>query len=300
MEQTILSVGDLEFTANVAGSSADPAVILVHGFPDTPSTFRHQIDPLAAAGYRVIAPVLRGYEPTSQPADDDYSLMTLAGDVVTWLDALEVDRAHVVGHDWGAAITHVASARWPERFLTATTIAVPPVGRIPAAVRRVPKQLLLSWYMTFFQLPVAERAVVAKDWGLMKRLWSAWSPGYTMSEDEWLELRSTLAKPGVLTAALSYYRQNATPPILLGLRSTEAMDLIDVAVPTLMINGADDGCMDSKLIDHATKTSDFSAGHRRLEVPDAGHFVHLEAPEAVNVAIIEHLGNARQQRPELH
>lgn len=268
-------------------------MICLHGFPDTADTFIQQIEPLVKAGHRVIIPTLRGYEPSSQPADGDYSLLVLAGDVVGWLDDLKVDKAHLIGHDWGAAIVYVTAALHPDRVLTATAMAVPPLARIPAAVRRVPKQLLLSWYMTFFQLrKVADAALSARNWWLLKRLWQSWSPGHTMSSQAWRKLREQFNKPGVVSAALGYYRDNATPPILLGLRSTPAMQATEVAVPTLIINGRNDGCMAPELFDAAINEQDFPAGVEHVAIEGGGHFVHLECPQVVNDLLVAHLGKA--------
>ncbi len=261
----------------------------MHGFPDSPATFRHQVGPLVEAGYRVIIPTLRGYEPSSQPTDGDYSLIALADDVVGWLDHLGVDRAHLVGHDWGAVIAYVVAARNAERLLSLTTLAIPPLARIPASLRNVPRQLLRSWYMTFFQLRgLADSALKASDWALMRRLWRDWSPGYVLSDDEWVQLRTQFEAPGVVKATLAYYRQNATPPILLGLRSTPAMAVVPMDVPALLIHGAEDGCMDRRLYEHTVSQRDFPQGVRVLEIHDAGHFLQLERPGDVNAALLEH------------
>jgi pimeloyl-ACP methyl ester carboxylesterase len=285
-----LSTAGLRFGALAAGKASDPLVILLHGFPDSPSTFRLQFELLVDAGYRVIAPTLRGYEESSQPSDGDYSLTTVADDVVGWLDHLGVEQAHLVGHDWGAVITYVAAARHPDRFTTATALAIPPITRIPSALPQVPRQLLRSWYMTFFQLPwVSERALRGQDWWLMRRLWRSWSPAHVLSATDWEDLRTQFERPGVVSASLEYYRQNATPAVFLGLASTPAMELTEIPVPTLVIHGSDDGCMDRRLFEPAIKTQDFPAGIRAIEVENAGHFVQLEQPERVASAILEHL-----------
>lgn len=215
---------------------------------------------------------------------------TLATDLVGWLDDLGVEKAHLVGHDWGAAIAYVAGARHPDRLLTLTAMALPPIAQIPRAVRRVPRQLLRSWYMTFFQLPaVSDRALRAGEWALMRRLWRSWSPGYTPDPDYWNALCDQFDRPGVVSSSLAYYRQNATPPIMLGLRTTPAMARTEITVPTLVLNGADDGCMDSRLFTEAIHHADHPAGIRHVELSGAGHFLHLERPESVNELILDHL-----------
>ena len=121
-----LEANGLTFSALAAGDGREHRglVLLLHGFPDTPHSFRHQLRALADAGYRAVAPVMRGYEPGSQSADRDYSLTALATDVNGWLDQLGTDAAHLVGHDWGAAVAFVAGAQHPERFRTITAMAV--------------------------------------------------------------------------------------------------------------------------------------------------------------------------------
>lgn len=286
-----LRTSSLEFSALAEGEPGAPLVLCLHGFPDSPSTFGHQLRALADAGFRVVAPALRGYEPSSIPEDGDLSLMALADDVIAWLDELGVERAHLVGHDWGAAISYVAAGYHPERFHTLTTLAIPPLARVPAAVRKVPRQVLRSWYMTFFQIPwVSDRALKAGDWWLMRRLWRTWSPGYTQSEPDRARLIEGFDQPGVVGAALAYYRQNATPPLLLGLTSSPAMERATISVPTLVLHGADDRCMDRRLYSHAVIGEDYPLGVKVVEVPDAGHFLHLERPDVVNAAIAEHIG----------
>lgn len=288
-----LAIGDLTFSMDRAGTPGGDVVVCLHGFPDTSATFRHQLAALADAGFDALAPTLRGYEPGSQPADGDYDVMTLAGDVIGWLDALDVERAHLVGHDWGAVITYVVAAHHPERLLSATALAIPPLPRIPDAVRRVPRQLLRSWYMTWFQVRgIADRSARAADWRLIRRLWRSWSPGYEMTDDEWVGLRATFEQPGVLPAALAYYRQNATPPLLLGLRTTPAMAPTPIRVPVLIAHGADDGCMDRRLFAPSIHLEDFPAGVEHVEIPDAGHFLQLERPDAVTDLILDHLAAA--------
>jgi pimeloyl-ACP methyl ester carboxylesterase len=124
----VLQRGDLRFTAYAAGSG--PLVLCVHGFPDNARTFRRQFAPLVAAGYRVVAATIRGYEPGSQPRDGDYRIESLAGDIVAWIDGLGEERAHLVGHDWGAVMAYVACARAPQRFRSLTALGIPPPGPI--------------------------------------------------------------------------------------------------------------------------------------------------------------------------
>ncbi len=293
LEKMIVSNGALHFSALACGfreNAGKPLAICLHGFPDNARSFRFQLPALAKAGYRALAPTLRGYEPSSQPEDNDYSFATLARDVIGWMDDLEEDTAHLIGHDWGAGIAYVAGALAPDRFDSLTTIAVPHAARLPEAMRAVPSQLKNSWYMMFFQLRgIAEIAIEWHDWALIKKLWKDWSPDFELTEEEWERLRETFEAPGVKRAMLDYYRQNVSPGIMLGLTKTEATSLTTVAVRTLAITGADDGCIDTRLYDHAFLEEDFPNGFRVERIMGAGHFVHQEKPDEVNRLILEWL-----------
>lgn len=287
-----LEANGLAFSALAAGDARGHRglVVLLHGFPDTPHSFRHQLHALADAGYRAIAPMMRGYEPESQPADRDYSLSALATDVNGWLDQLDAPTAHLVGHDWGALVAFVAGAQHSERFRTITAMAIPPFTRVPAAIARVPRQLLRSWYTIWFQVPgVSDWSITVRERWLLQRLWRTWSPGLTLGDADWETIRASFDEPGVVSAALAYYRQNATPPIMLGIRRTSAMSSSIIPVPTLIINGSSDGCMDRRMFEHTIHDADFPAGVVHVELPDAGHFLQLESPDEITELLIDHL-----------
>jgi pimeloyl-ACP methyl ester carboxylesterase len=290
MERIILKHGPLSFTALALGPTDGPVVLLLHGFPDNPHTFGEQLRVLAHAGYRAIAPTLRGYESSSQPDDGDYRIGTMARDVLAWIDDLGADKVHLVGHDWGAAITYVAGALAPERFHSLTTLAVPHLPRMKNALWTAPVQVLNTWYMRFFQLPwISDWAIERNDWAMLKWLSSNWSSDFSLSESEWNNRRETFETPGVKQAMLAYYRQNASLGVLLGLFPSEAFRLTTVPVRTLAISGVDDGCMDTRLYDKLFLEEDFPAGFQILRIEGAGHFMHLDAPQAVNDAILEWL-----------
>jgi pimeloyl-ACP methyl ester carboxylesterase len=293
MERIILRNGPLSFTAHAAGPADGPVVLLLHGFPDNPHTFGAQLQALASAGYRAIAPTLRGYESSSQPTDGDYRIGTMARDVLAWIDDLGADRVHLVGHDWGAAITYVAGALAPDRFHSLTTLAVPHLPRMRSALLMAPVQILNTWYMRFFQLPwISDWAIERNDWAMLKWLSGIWSPGFSLSQEEWSNRRETFETPGVKQAMLAYYRQNASLGVLLGLFSSEAFRLTTVPVRTLAISGVDDGCMDTRLYDKLFYEEDFPAGFQILRIEGAGHFMHLDAPKAVNDALLNWLQRA--------
>ncbi|MCH2046625.1 MAG: alpha/beta hydrolase [Saprospiraceae bacterium] len=295
MEDTslVLHHQDLEFTALTSGSadSSLPPILCLHGFPDLPWTFRHQMKAFAEAGYYTICVRARGYEPSSQPSNKDYSLGTMVTDIFAWLDELNLAKVHLVGHDWGAILAYLAAAKQPKRFYSLSTLAIPHLGRLTKAIRKVPSQIFKSSYITFFQFyGIAEMVIKFRKWAFIKRLWKKWSPTYTLEAEEWDKIRHCLEQKGVLKAMLSYYRQNMSLAVSIGLKKNEMASLKVVDVPTLALTGVEDGCVDSRLHDFCFHEEDFPKGYRVERIPNAGHFLHLEQPEIVNQLLLDWFG----------
>jgi pimeloyl-ACP methyl ester carboxylesterase len=286
-----LSNGALRFSARSLGEG--PLVLLLHGFPDSIATFRNQLPALAAAGYHAVAVTLRGYEPSSQPADGDYHAIRLAEDVVAWVDALGAARAHLVGHDWGASIAYAAAALAPDRFASLTTLAVPHPARFAEAYAADPAQQARSAYILEFQAPGFEQTLVDADCAYLAALWQLWSPNWVIPAELLGAMRASFAQPGVARAALEYYRQAFDVASEAGV-ATQALFATPIAVPTLGICGAQDGCIDAGVFTASMRAEDFPAGLRVECVPSAGHFVHAERPEAVGALLLDWIGGHPQ------
>lgn len=283
-ETLVLHHGALAFTAYAAGQG--PLVLCLHGFPDNARSYRHQLPALADAGYRAVSVTLRGYEPSSQPTDRDYSLETIAQDTVAFLDELGAERAHLVGHDWGAAIAYTTGALAPERLKSLTTMAVPHAGRFVSEAIRYPKQLALSWYMAFFQLRgISEHVVERRNYRFIRKLWRDWSPGWDLPADALEDVFATFRKSGVTEAALSYYRAALAPSAFTP--TARAAARFPVPVPTLALTGARDGCIDTNVFQRLMYPEDFPSGLEVKQIPHAGHFLHQEQPDAVNTLLLD-------------
>ena len=276
MSVTLERIGPLAL--EVSGPEGAPLVVCLHGFPDVPATWRGLREALVGAGLRVATPWLRGYAPSS--LEGPFDLDTAARDVVRVVDALSPGRpAALVGHDWGAACTVVATARAPWAFSAAVTLALPHPLAFVHNLASHPMQLRRSAYMALFQLPSwPERALVARDGALVRRLWRAWSPGFEPPREHLDEvvrcLRASLPGP------LGWYR--ALPGQLL------APGPARVETPTLALHGARDGCVHPGL---ACGQSAWFAGPFEQEVvPAAGHFLHLEQPALVHARVLAWLG----------
>lgn len=263
-----------------------PLVLALHGFPDLPRTFRHQMTELAAAGFRVLAPWMRGYFPTDTPADGRYESAALVQDVLALIDALSQEPVILLGHDWGAQAAYGAAIMAPEKVAKLIAIAVP-LGMSRFFITS-PEQQRRSWYMFLFQMAFAEAAVAHNDCAFLERLWQDWSPGWEYPPAEMAALKATFQKPGVLHAALNYYRHTLNPahhsPELAYIKEHMADP---VNVPTLYIHGAKDGCIGVETIVGMERS--FTKRLEKRIVPDGGHFVHQEKHEAVNALIMEFL-----------
>jgi pimeloyl-ACP methyl ester carboxylesterase len=184
------------------GEPGAPAVLLVHGFPDSADLWRHQVPALTGAGLRAIAPDMRGFGESDKPdAVEEYRLSRAVADLGAVLDALGVERAHVIGHDWGAAVSWAFAALRPERVERLVAMSV---GH-PGAQRRSLADREKAWYTLLFQFEgVAEELLARDDWKLFKE----W-----LREDGDVERYvADLSRPGALTAGLNWYRANLHPP----------------------------------------------------------------------------------------
>lgn len=286
LKSLTLHHGSLQFSAIEQGSG--PIVLCLHGFPDNASSYRNQLPVLAEAGYRAISVTLRGYEPSSQAAKPDYSIIRMAEDVIAWIDELGEEKVHLVGHDWGAVIAYVAGAMAPERFNSLTTMAVPHLGRFAQeGFTKFPKQIRYSWYMFFFQLRFYADYKVEKDnFEFIRWLWKSWCPEWDIPQQVLDDVIGTFQQSGVKKAALGYYRAMFNP-FSKGFKESTKLARGKINVPTLAITGNSDGCIHSDVFVALMKEEDFPSGLKVEQIQGAGHFLHQEKPEQVNALITD-------------
>jgi len=271
---------------SAVGAGSGPLVLLLHGFPDSYRSFDAQLPAIAAAGYRAVAVAMRGYQAGCQPADGAYSGAALGQDAIGFLDALGEDRAHLIGHDWGAVAGYAAAAGAPERFASLTAIGVPHSGRFLAEISRHPRQLRRSWYMGFFQLPrLPEGIIRRRDFAFLRWLWRQWSPGWSFSDEDFAPVHEAFSEAGVVESALAYYRSAVDLRKLASPSGSSAG--FDVPVPTLGLTGERDGCIGADAFEAMCREEDFSRGLRVERIENAGHFLHREAPEVVNQRLLD-------------
>jgi pimeloyl-ACP methyl ester carboxylesterase len=289
-EQIEVKANGLTFAALAAGPEDGPLALCLHGFPDSARTWRYLLPDLAAAGYRAVAPWLRGYAPTEIPTDASYGTGALIADACGLHESLGGDgRAVLIGHDWGAIAAYGAASYAPERWSRLITAAVPPLGSIGMKLFRY-DQLKRSFYMFVFQSPMAEMAVGADDLAFIEGLWRDWSPGYDGAEDV-AGVKAALRDPANLAAAIGYYRAmlGTTPPDPTYDAQTAAAATMPPQ-PTLYLHGDQDGCMAVDLADDSLAF--LSPGSRMEIVQGTGHFLHVEKPSEVNRLICDWLTSA--------
>ncbi|QGG95925.1 alpha/beta fold hydrolase [Actinomarinicola tropica] len=280
------TVGDIELAYLDTGGDG-PLALCLHGFPDTAWGWRHLLPELADAGYRAVAPFMRGYAPSGLAPDGVYQTGALASDAVGLHEALGGDAdAVVIGHDWGAPAAYGAANLAPDRFRRVVGAAVPPGGAMARAFLD-PAQLRRSWYMFFFQHPLADAVVPMDDLAFIGGLWDDWSPGYDHAEDL-AHVRDALGDPAHLAAALGYYRATlGDGPRDPSLDEAQAATGRLPDQPLLYLHGVDDGCVG---IDVATSvSSELPDGSRMVAVDGAGHFLQLEQPTIVNELVLSFL-----------
>ena len=280
-----IAANNTEFSYLECGSGK--LALLLHGFPDTAQTWRHLMPQLASAGYRVVAPFMRGFAPSAVPADGCYQTAMLARDANALHEVLGGDGdAVIIGHDWGAPSVYGAAIDAPSRWKKVVGLAVPPTAALGMAFVQNLEQIKKSWYMFFFQHGLADLVVGANNHAFIEMLWREWSPGYDASVD--LEfVRKSLADPKNLQAALGYYRATLgdgyRDPSLKALQ-----DQMGAGVPTqplLYLHGADCGCVGVDVFESA-KT--LAPANIKFElIAAAGHFLQLEQPEKVNKLICD-------------
>lgn len=278
-----IKVGDIRL-AIMSDGDGDP-VLLLHGFPELAYSWRHQLPALAAAGYRAIAPDLRGYGASDRPTGvAAYAVPALVGDVVGLIDALGYKRVHLVGHDWGGGLAWATAALHPDRVRSLVIANAPHPVASAEARRDDAAQRAKSWYMLLFQfVGVAESWLSNDDFrNLREMVFENAAPGTFTPEDVRVYL-DAFARDGALTAALNYYRANM--PAAAWLRPPP--QLPEITTPTMIIWGEADAYLGLGLLDRSvTKV----AGPVRVErLGGVSHWVQQDAPDAVNALLIDWL-----------
>lgn len=257
-------------------SGEGPAVVFLHGFPDTPHGWDRIATAVAEAGHRTIRAWLRGYHPDTLVPGRGYDALTIARDPVELLDALGVDRAVLVGHDWGAAITYGASSVAPQRFRAIVPIAIPHSSLLPRDLGT----LWAARHFAGFKMPWAEAMTRRSDFHYLETLYQRWAPNWSgPRRDECLRnVKDCFREPRSLTGALDYYR---------ALAPKTPRELARPADVRALVVGGTDDVVAAELF--ARTAQRMGSGSESLIVQGAGHWPHREGEDEFIAKLIRFL-----------
>ncbi len=266
----------------VVDEGSGPPVLLLHGFPDSSYLWRNQVPALVDAGLRVVVPDLRGCGKSDKPAAvEAYALQVVLQDILGLLDKLGIERAHVVSHDWGAALGWLLAALYPDRVdrFVALSVGHPTVFRQAGLEQREK-----SWYMLLFQFrDLAEQLLTRDDW----RLFRDWVRHHPETE-RWI---SDLSRPGALSAGLNWYRANARPEAFL----TDPRPLPKVQAPTLAVWSSWDAYLTEVQVVRSAECVSGPWRYERLE--GASHWLQLDRPQWINSLLVDFLTTTKSYSP---
>lgn len=280
-ESLSIAANGLTFHALAAGPADGPLLLLLHGFPETSQGWSGQLAPLAAAGFRVVAPDQRGIGQSSKPAGiAAYRIDHLAADIVAIVRALGRDRAQVVGHDWGGAVAWHLAEHHVDIVERVAILDAPHGAVFRQYLRRHPSQLARSWYMLFFQLPgLPERLLRASNFKrLVDALVATSRPG-AFTPDDLAAYRAAWARPGALTGMLNWYRA-------LRLSTQGARGSGRVRIPVRLLWGDRDQALEPGLADASIERCDHG---EVFHFPEATHWLAREEPERVTSLLLAFL-----------
>lgn len=271
----------LTFDVRDHGPAGAEAVVCLHGFPQDPLTFEPIATRLVAAGLRVLVPALRGYSPGARPTGRTaYAMPELVADVLALLDAAELDRAHIVGHDWGGAAAWALAGRHADRVSSVTVMSTPHPAALQAALRRSAQGPRLT-YMVLAQLPwLPERLILARDGGwLRKALAKSGVPDETAQR----YVRRML-EPGALSGALGWYR---------GIPMSGGYHLGRITVAASFLWGGRDPVFTRKACELTAKFVRGPYAERAL--PQVGHWIPETHPNEVSQMVLENVERSRRE-----
>jgi pimeloyl-ACP methyl ester carboxylesterase len=279
MDMTEIAVGALTFDALADGPGDAELVLLLHGFPQTSASWRDQLTALAAAGYRAVAPDQRGYSPRARPTElAAYAMPELVGDVIGFADALEAERFHLVGHDWGGAVAWQVAGRHPDRLHTLAVVSTPH----PEALRRAyvgelgGDQAERSGYMTFFRQADSQDRMLENDAAVFRLLFA----GSGMPEGRERPYLEALGTPQALSAALNWYRAASV---------ADAEGLGPITTPTLYVWSTEDVALGTEAAEATALCVE--GPYRFVVIEGVSHWIAEQAPDRLSRLLVDHVSS---------
>ena len=270
-ELLTLESNGIRLRAAVEGEG--PLVVMVHGWPELWYSWRHQIKAIASAGYRVVAPDMRGYGGSDKPTDlEAYDMVNLMGDILGIIDSFGQEKAILIGHDWGSAVGWYLASKNSDQILTWTALSVPHLDSFLKAIKEDEEQKKKSQYISLFRKPILPE-LYFKIFGY-KYLKNIWSESLDNEKKLYLEV---FKQKNALKATLNWYRANF---------NNENQEIGDIYIPTLIIYGKNDMAVGEKSVDGSEK---YLMGNYKIEKLDSGHWLIQESFDLVSEMILDHI-----------
>jgi pimeloyl-ACP methyl ester carboxylesterase len=274
-----IKVGDLEFDCRVAGDPKNQAIILLHGFPETSFMWIRLMDKLAALGFYCLAPDMRGYSAHACPKGvKNYTVKKLTEDILHLADAIQADKFHLIGHDWGAGVGWNVVYQHPERILSWTALSVPHSRALGKAIKTDPEQKKKSRYIGWFLFPFIPEIIIRRNnFEKFRKLWKHSSP------EELDNYLTVFGRKHTLTAALNYYRAN--------FRGGNKWPIGEITTPTLLIWGKNDLAIGAAAVANNPK---YMKGDYTFLALEGGHWLMQTNYPEVEKVVVEHVTKYRR------
>ena len=265
---------EFTFTCRVGGmENYKETIFLLHGFPETSRMWNNLMNVLENEGYRIIAPDQRGYSKGARPSQvSDYTIDKLSQDVINIANEFNIDRFHLVGHDWGSAVGWYIVSKFSDRVITWTAMSVPHLDAFTNSMMNDKVQQTKSEYIKFFRIPILpELYFKIFSYKNLKSIWNL------SSKSEVVSYLETFRQRGALKSALNWYRANL---------KNENNLIGDIHIPTLIIFGIHDMAID---VISVNNSENFLKGRYKIEKLNAGHWLIQESFDKVSNSILTHI-----------
>ena len=275
---------------NYLSSGQGAPLYLIHGFPDCAENFEHQMNSFSKKGFEVIAPYLPGYHENDEELDT-YQTLRIAEILIDFIESISgKEKIYLYGHDWGAPIAYGIAQLRPDLINRFSTASVPHGLKLQTAFLTDGDQQRMSWYMFFFQLPLADISLPLNDFEFIHRLWREWSPDLKDYKSYSEKVISVLSRPNVLNKALAYYRSTFQESLQIDRINTKLVELTSSKIqpPCLYFHGKNDGCIDYNL---SEGMEEYFEHLEFMIMEDCGHFLHIEKPDQFNEQLLNFFTN---------
>ncbi|WP_046754909.1 alpha/beta fold hydrolase [Kordia jejudonensis] len=286
IQSNICKLNAEEETVKYISKGHGEPILFLHGFPDHPQTFAAQFDFFSEQGYQVIAPYMRGYYKEGYNEKKPITALQLGVDLLDFIAALQLEKVHVVAHDWGCAAAYTAVRIEPSLFSSLTCMSVPYGNALYDELCKNTVQQKQSWYYFLLNSSVAATAIAHDNFNMIDVLWNDWTNEDILTQEELERIKDIFKDNYKYT--VSYYKNAFAANFSLQLLPYLKKMSKEVAVPFLLIHGEDDACILWQTVEKNLSYTIFTKMNF-VKVKNANHFPHREQSMLVNQEILVNL-----------